>query len=361
MHFCPQNRQKATPAPSIAHLPAMPLHCPSKLPLQALLNPPHGPCTAPSCPCTHSHALLLPPHAALQASQILYSRCTPKAAYNGWGGGSVPSLPPIGTAAPLRPAEPSAQRDAPGTVPPSPTTALPVFFHCLHILSLLFFANPKSGPIPPGDCILPHTLLPSPPPRKKKKNLWEFIPPPANPSGCVAVARVGGAAVGKGLHSHCRLPACSRCLLLRCIAPKSQRYRSRRRRRAGAAQCRDRRSRRRRSSPPLQNLPPHILSPTGTVSDSPSTPTTPAHLCAGRGLSDLFLPALKFLPPAGCSLLSPPGVQVAPPAHPQTRSMGKLGVPVPPGCVSPLISLPFAIAPLSHQCRGGCCAPGLQL
>lgn len=176
MHFCPQNRQKATPAPSIAHLPAMPLHCPSKLPLQALLNPPHGPCTAPSCPCTHSHALLLPPHAALQASQILYSRCTPKAAYNGWGGGSVPSLPPIGTAAPLRPAEPSAQRDAPGTVPPSPTTALPVFFHCLHILSLLFFANPKSGPIPPGDCILPHTLLPSPPPRKKKQPLGIYSP-----------------------------------------------------------------------------------------------------------------------------------------------------------------------------------------
>lgn len=56
--------------------------CPSKLPLQiqTLLNPPHSPRTAPSCPRTHSHALLLPPHAALQVSQILHSLCTPNAA-----------------------------------------------------------------------------------------------------------------------------------------------------------------------------------------------------------------------------------------------------------------------------------------
>lgn len=78
----PLNRQKATPAPSIAHLPTVPPHCPSKVPLrvQALLNPPRSPRIAPSCPCTQAHALLLPPHAALQASQILHSLCTPSAA-----------------------------------------------------------------------------------------------------------------------------------------------------------------------------------------------------------------------------------------------------------------------------------------
>ena len=102
----------------------------------------------------------------------------------GDGGGISPLSPSYRDGCTL---QPPAQCDATGTVPPSPTTALPVFFHCLHTPNPLFFANPKSGPIPPGDCIRSQT-----PPPKKNINLWEFTPPPSKP------LRLRGGGVGWG-------------------------------------------------------------------------------------------------------------------------------------------------------------------
>lgn len=140
-----------------------------------------------------------------------------------------------------------------------------------------------------------YTPRPTPP---KNKPLG-IHSPPANPSGCV------GSAVGWGCRSWegAAVPQPLACLLPPPLPPL---------RRSEITAVPEPPPRRGRPSvgtagagaaaPPLlcKICPLHILSPTGTVSDSPSAPTTPAHLCAGRGLSDPFLPALKSLPPAGC-------------------------------------------------------------
>lgn len=230
-----------------------------------------------------------------------------------WGGGSVPSLPPIGTGAPYSPQR-SAMLQArcpPALQPPCQyfsTASTPPILCSLQTLN----------PAPSHQGI---AYAPRPPPPKKHKPLGIYSPtqqtPPVAWRWCgLGVPRSGG---GRSPTAAC-LPApaaSSSAALLRSHSgtgaaavpgPPSVGTAG-----AGAA------------APPLlckicpPTHPPNILSPTGTVSDSHSTPTTPAHLCAGRGLSDPFLPALKSLPPAGCPCCSLPGYRCPPPpAHPQS-------------------------------------------
>lgn len=229
------------------------------------------------------------------------------------GGGSVPSLPPIGTGAPYSPQR-SAMLQArcpPALQPPCQyfsTASTPPILCSLQTLN----------PAPSHQGI---AYAPRPPPQKKNINLWEFTPPPSKP------LRLRGGGVGWGCRGRegAAVPLPLACLLpllpppLHCSEVTAV---------PEPPPCRGRPvSGPPEPAPPLlpssaKSAPPHppnILSPTGTVSDSHSTPTTPAHLCAGRGLSDPFLPALKSLPPAGCPCCSLPGYRCPPPpAHPQS-------------------------------------------
>lgn len=233
----------------------------------------------------------------------------------GDGGGISPLSPSYRDGCTL---QPPAQCDATGTVPPSPTTALPVFFHCLHTPNPLFFANPKSGPIPPGDCVRSQT----PPPKKKKAiNLWEFTPPPSKP------LRLHGGGVGWGCRGRegAAVPLPLACLLpllpppLHCSEVTAV---------PEPPPCRGR-----PVSGPPEPAPPLLPSsaksappptpPTSFLPREPSPIATPPpplpHICAQVGVYRIpFCPPLNPCPPRDVPAVPSRGTDAPPPAHPQS-------------------------------------------
>lgn len=267
----------------------------------------------------------------------------------GDGGGISPLSPSYRDGCTL---QPPAQCDATGTVPPSPTTALPVFFHCLHTPNPLFFANPKSGPIPPGDCIRSQT----PPPKKKHKPLGIYSPtqqtPPVAWRWCgLGVPRSGG---GRSPTAAC-LPApaaSSSAALLRSHSgtgaaavpgPPSAGTAG-----AGAA-----------APPLLCKICPPPTPPTSFLPREPSPIATPPpplpHICAQVGVYRIpFCPPLNPCPPRDVPAVPSRGTDAPPLRHTlsphQTRPHGETGGPSPSGvCFTPYFLTFCNSPPRSHQ------------